>query len=332
MRICKKCVLPENFPHVTFDKKGVCNYCRAYKGRLKLERLKKKYKKDFEALVKKIKRRRGEYDILMCYSGGKDSTYALSILKNTYNLRVLAFTLDNGFIPERTYINIRNVIEKLGVDHIFFKPSFDILKKIFTVALKKDLYPAKSLERASAVCTSCMGLVKYSALKLAIEKDIPLIAFGWSPGQAPVTSSILEIAPAMIREMEKVLKNPMRALAGKEIDAYFLNERHYKADKFPKFVHPLAFYGDYNEKKILAYIKRFGWRLPSDVEMNATNCLLNPLADRAHIARHRFHPYLLEIAGFVREGYMSRKDGLKHLPVKKDERVIRMLKKRLGVR
>lgn len=331
MRICKRCVLPDNFPHITFDKEGVCSLCRAYKGREEAARLKKQYKRRFEEVIKR-RPGRGEYDCLMCYSGGKDSTYTLSLLKNVYKLRVLAFTFDNGFIPKRTYINIRNVVEALDTDHIFFKPKFSVIKKIFGTALKKELYPAKTLERASTMCTSCIGLVKYISYKLAIEKEIPFIAFGWSPGQAPVTSSVLEINPAMIKSMEQILKGPMAAIAGEAIEAYFLNKRHYaKPGAFPTLVHPLAFF-PYNEKEIIKRIKKYGWQKPPDVEMNATNCLINPLADEAHISRYGFHPYALEIAAFVREGHMSRREGLKHLPFKKDKKLIHALKKRLGVK
>ena len=28
---CKKCILPESFPHIEFDKRGVCNYCNNHK-------------------------------------------------------------------------------------------------------------------------------------------------------------------------------------------------------------------------------------------------------------------------------------------------------------
>ncbi len=330
MKICKICIMPENFPHVSFDEKGICNFCRAYEGRQKQNRLKRQYKKRFETLINRYKAK-GEYDVLMCYSGGKDSTYALSILKNIYKLKILAFTFDNGFVPERTYINIRNVVERLDVDHIFFKPRFDILKKIFVKAAKESLYPAKSLERAGTICTSCIGLVKYISLKFAIEKEIPLIAFGWSPGQAPITSSALEINPRMIRNMEKILKVPMGRIVGKDIDAYFLGERHYaKPEKFPIFVHPLALF-DYNEKKILKAIRRFGWKRPPGVELNATNCYLNLFADEAHISKYKFHPYILEIANFVREGYMSRKEGLRHIPFKKNQKIVRRVKRKLGL-
>ncbi|MGB2706005.1 MAG: hypothetical protein WBC74_04040 [Candidatus Omnitrophota bacterium] len=330
MKRCKRCILPENFPHIRFDRKGVCSLCRAYRGRKVQKKLKSEYRGKFQTLLKKVAGK-GQYDVLMCYSGGKDSTYTLSELKNKYKLKILAFTLDNGFIPGRTYVNMRNVVEKLGIDHMIFKPRFDILKKIFKTALKRSLYSPKASERASAVCTSCIGLVKYASLKIAVEKEIPLVGFGWSPGQAPVTSSVLKINPAMIKNMEKALKKPLRKIAGRAIEAYFLNERHYaKGKKFPIFVHPLAFL-DYNEKRVLNRIKNLGWKMPAGVELNATNCLLNPLADLVHIRRHGFHPYVLEIANLVREGYMRREEGLKHIPFRKNKKVIQAAKKRLCI-
>jgi len=327
---CKRCIMPVNFPHITFDKNGICSLCGNYKGRKEDERLKKIYEAKFEKLIKEHKGE-SEYDILVCYSGGKDSTYALNIFKNVYKLRVLAFTLDNGFFAKRAFVNIRNVVERLNVDHIYFKVRFDILKKIFKKAMKESIYPPKTLERASAICTSCTGFVKYVALKLAIEKNIPFIGFGWSPGQAPITSSVLAIQPAMIRSMEKALKGPMSKIVGQDINTYFLNERHYSKKRFPIFIHPLAFLG-YNEKKILKKIKEFGWKKPSEVDLNATNCLLNALADEVHIAQCGFHPYVYEIARFVREGCMTREEGLRHIPFHKGKKVVRVVKKRLGVR
>lgn len=330
-RICKRCVMPENFPHVSIDSDGICSICRDYKGGAEQRKLKAEYRKRFERLAKSVAGK-NEYDVLMCYSGGKDSTYTLSVLRQRYGLNVLAYTLDNGFMPGRTAINIRNVVEALSADHIFFKPRFDVLKAIFREATKRSLYPAKALERAGTICTSCTALVKYSALKTAIEKDIPIVAFGWSPGQAPTTSSVLEINPVMMKEMEKIVKHPMAKIVGRGIEPYFLKQRHYdRPAAFPVFVHPLGFL-DYDEKKILEYIKSFGWRRPEGVELNATNCYLNPFADEVHLRQCHFHPYLLEIASLVREGYMSRNQGLRHLPYKKNKKIVDFAKKRLGLR
>ena len=331
MKICKRCVLPEGFPRVTLDSEGVCSLCRAYEETKPVSsKLKAGYRLAFKRLVKKVAGK-GTHDILVCYSGGKDSSYALSVLKNIYKLNILAFTVDNGFVPERTYLNIRNVVESLSVDHIFFKPRFDVLRKIFRASAVKSFYPPKSLERASTICTSCMGLVKYLAVKTAIEKDIPLIGFGWSPGQAPITSSILAIDPVMMKSMERILKGPMLRIAGRAVEAYFPGSGQYaRHGRFPSFVHPLAFH-DYSEKQIIRFIQKLGWRMPPGIDTNATNCLLNSFADKVHISKYGFHPYGLEIAALVRQGCMTRDEGLKHLPVRKNPKVLRMVRRKLGM-
>ena len=80
MKRCSRCVLPETFPGISFDDDGVCNFCRAFKGREKLETSKSKYRSRFEKLIEE-KQKSGGYDCLMAYSGGKDSTYTLMVLK-----------------------------------------------------------------------------------------------------------------------------------------------------------------------------------------------------------------------------------------------------------
>ncbi len=114
---------------------------------------KKKYKQKFiELLKQEVDRSRhynGQnnnrpYDVLMAYSGGKDSTYTMSLLGNKYKLRVQAVSFDNGFISPAALTNIKNVTDKLGIDHIFFKPRWDLLKKIFSAAAERELYAKKT--------------------------------------------------------------------------------------------------------------------------------------------------------------------------------------------
>jgi len=61
MRICTKCVLPENFPGVRFTSDGVYSLCLDYKGEKDLGEKKLRYREEFEKLVKKY-RGRGGYD------------------------------------------------------------------------------------------------------------------------------------------------------------------------------------------------------------------------------------------------------------------------------
>src|SRR4030042_131921 len=96
-RRCTRCLLPETFPDITFDEDGVCNYCVEYleKGK-KTPRWQTLREKRVERLIEKS-RNKGDYDCLVSYSGGKDSTYLLYVLKEKYGLNVLAYTCNTGF-------------------------------------------------------------------------------------------------------------------------------------------------------------------------------------------------------------------------------------------
>jgi hypothetical protein len=319
MKLCKQCILPETFPGIRFNAAGICNYCQKFGNNTeKLLDEKKACKRKFDDLLSHQVSQSGDhagpesrrsYDVLMAYSGGKDSTYTMSLLRNTYRLRILAVTFDNGFLSEAARVNIKTVTDKLGIDHLCFKPGWKILKKIFSAAAEREFYGKKTLERASTICTSCMGIVKAVCIKMAIEMDIPLMAYGWSPGQAPLESAIMKNNPAFVRMAQQAILKPLRETVGHEIEAYFLTERHYsEAEKFPYNIHPMA-WEFYDEGMILEEIRKIGWRAPEDTDSNSTNCLLNAFANDIHIKRYGFHPYVWEIANMVREGVMTREEG-----------------------
>jgi hypothetical protein len=88
-QICTNCILPGTFPGIKFKDRGVCNFCNDFKGAEHLQQIKDRYRKKFEAAVAEY-RGKGSYDVLMCYSGGKDSTYTLSMLKEKYGLNILS--------------------------------------------------------------------------------------------------------------------------------------------------------------------------------------------------------------------------------------------------
>jgi hypothetical protein len=328
MKRCVKCVLPETFPGVQFDEAGVCMYCRTFKGLEALEESKEKYRARFDEMFK-ARRRGGSHDCLMAYSGGKDSTYTLVVLRERYNASILALTVDNGFVSPAALTNIRNVVEKLGIDLIIYKPRFDLLRGLFCHATGSDIYTRKTLERASTICTTCMGLVKFIALRMAVESGIPFITYGWSPGQAPVEASIFQNNPSMVRSMQKVLLEPMRAVAGPDIERYFLTEEHFAAvDRFPHNISPLAFF-DYDEEAIIERIGELGWKKPDDTDPNSTNCLLNAFANKVHRDRLQFNPYSFELAKLVREGYMDRDEAIARLEQPENPEILKMVRKRL---
>ena len=113
LKRCTKCVLPETFPFIEFDEKGVCNYCTNYKPQKQVQ--------NFDALkelVKKYKRNDGSPDCIVPFSGGRDSTYSLHIVKKELDLNPIAFTYDWGMVTDLARRNIARVCGKLGVENI----------------------------------------------------------------------------------------------------------------------------------------------------------------------------------------------------------------------
>jgi tRNA(Ile)-lysidine synthase TilS/MesJ len=330
MRRCAKCVLPETFPGISYDDEGICNFCRNFRGQEQLDRSINKYRKRFEKLLDEH-RREGGYDCLMAFSGGKDSTYTLAVIKETYDLSILALTIDIGFIPQKSLDNIRNIVESLGIDHIIYKPRFDILRKLFSEATKSQMYARKTIERASTICTSCMGIIKFIALRMAVESNIPFIIYGWSPGQAPISASIFRNNPSMIRSMQKALFDPMYEATGSGLENYFLTEEHFTMEeRFPYNISPLAFL-PYDEDRIYETIGKLGWEKPTDTDPNSTNCLLNAFANKIHMDSLGYNPYAFELAKLVREKRMDRDEAIERLEKEQNEDMIAYVKRRLEI-
>jgi len=324
---CTRCVLPETFPGICFDAEGVCNYCRRALSAEQREARRARLRRRFEELVEEV-HGHGDYECLMSWSGGKDSTYTLALLKEEFGLRVLAFTFDNGFVSPRAFQNMRKVGETLGVDHIILKPRFDLLRRIFVASMQPDFYSVKARERASNICTSCMSLAKGMGLRLALERNIPLLAYGWSPGQLPLSSALFRLTPSMARAMIQAATAPLRSVVGDALAPYFPTEETLTRP-LPYNVSPLAFL-TYDEAQIYRRIRELGWEAPEDTDPNSTNCLLNVLANEVHQAQAGYHPYVLELAQLVREGYLSREKALRRLSEPPDKELLHRAKAKLG--
>jgi hypothetical protein len=329
MNTCTRCVLGDTFPGISFDDKGVCNYCNNIPQPTPDE--KREHQKKFEQLLAD-NRGKAVFDVLLAYSGGKDSTYTLKLLVKDYGMNVLAFSLDNGFMSEQARKNILHMTDSLGATSVFVRPPFPLLKKAFAFAAGKDIYSPKTLDRASSVCTTCIGLVKSMILKTAIAYGIPLVAYGWSPGQAPISSAIMKTNPRLQRITQRTVRDPLLAALGPELGKYFLTDDDLNADasKWPINIHPLAFM-DYDEDRIVEIIRAMGWVKPLDTDPNSSNCLLNALANYVHRKRFNFHPYAWEIAGIVRSGQMDRKDGIEKVTQEEDMNMVDYAAKLLEV-
>ncbi len=113
LKRCTKCLLPETFPFIEYNEKGECNYCKNYK--------KKNQSKPIDELRKMVEPYRkedGSPDVLIPFSGGRDSTYVLHIAKQELGLNPVAYTYDWGMVTDLARRNIARICGKLGIENI----------------------------------------------------------------------------------------------------------------------------------------------------------------------------------------------------------------------
>jgi len=127
LRRCTRCVLPETMPFITFDEQGVCNYCHSYEP-IQLWGM--------DALLEALKPYRkgnGEPDCVVTFSGGRDSSYALHLVKNVLGMHPVTYTYDWGMVTDLARRNQMRLCGKLGLEHILV--SADIARKRHNIRL-----------------------------------------------------------------------------------------------------------------------------------------------------------------------------------------------------
>lgn len=310
---CSKCVLSSSFPHVNFDKNGICNFCRDEMYMPTEDETIKRAKKRITALFD-AERGKSEYDAIMCYSGGKDSTYTMMSAVEKYNLNVLAFTLDNGFTSPVAFDNIRKICDQLGVDQITFRPSANFFKPLIKVSALEEIYSPKTLVRISSICNSCISVVNNTALKLALEKEVPFILAGFTLGQIPANGIVYKNSYHFFQESRETSLERLRKHIGETVDDYFCIKESLldKVKAFPFNVNLLCV-EDPTEAEMLSAIRKIGWVSPKDVDGCSSNCKLNGFNNFIHRKRFHYSPYELELSHLIRKGKIKREEALQKL-------------------
>src|ERR1043166_9157642 len=128
MRRCTRCNLPETHDTITFDGDGVCTVCRQQE--FKREAIDwQRRKADLDALVAQY-RGKHDYDCLVPFSGGKDSTWTLYYLVKEYGLKPLVVRFDHGFMRPNLDENVKRVARRLGVDIHTFCPNWKVVQRL----------------------------------------------------------------------------------------------------------------------------------------------------------------------------------------------------------
>jgi hypothetical protein len=269
-----------------------------------------------------------DYDALCCYSGGKDSSYILKMLVQDHGLRVLALTLDNGFIVDEAKRNIREVVSRLGIDHIYFTPAWPVLKKIIRSVATEDIMPSKNhIKRSSDICFFCIYMINSISTNIAIEKKIPMIFSGFMPGQTP--RAIIRNGYKYLEETFASMESYLHTQFGPEALKYF----RVTAPATEEVIYNIAPYliEEKSEAEILEAITPLGWVRPVGLDGCSSNCSLNSLGVFLHEKKYGFHPYALELSQLVRRGLLPRDKAIEKLKNIADENTLRQVLAKLDM-
>jgi N-acetyl sugar amidotransferase len=117
-QVCSRCVMDSSDPEITFDVDGICNHCREFDRRSRLEWFPSpEGHKRWLQIVQKVKRdgTTSEYDCILGLSGGVDSSY-LALKAREWGLRPLVVHVDAGWNSELAVANIEALVKHCRYD------------------------------------------------------------------------------------------------------------------------------------------------------------------------------------------------------------------------
>lgn len=173
LRRCRKCILPESMPMMAFDADGVCHYCRDYtapapEGLDALRRLLKPYRSSDD-----------RPDCIVGFSGGRDSSYMLHVLKRELKMNPIAYTYDWGMVTDLARRNQARMCGALGIEHILVSADIDFKRD----NIRQNVAAWLHRPRLGMIPLFMAGDKQYftHAYQLKKQTGIPLLFIGESP-------------------------------------------------------------------------------------------------------------------------------------------------------
>jgi len=319
LKRCTRCILPETYPFVDIDANGVCYYCRSWKP-IQVH--------GQEALLRAVEPYRskdGSPDVIVAFSGGRDSSYGLHYVKKTLGMNPVAFTYDWGLVTDLARRNCARVCGKLGIEHII--RSADITAKRRYV--RKNIEAWLKKPELGMVTLFMAGDKEFYGVARQLRKETGIKLVIWCTGnrieEAPYKTGLMGVPQddhnMKLTDMALGTKLPMLWYFAKNYlkNPAYLNES--LIDTFNAFVQTFVIKDDFlylyhylpwHEDEIVSTIRReYDWEVATDT---ATTWRIGD-------GTAAFYNYIYgTIAGFtedesmlsnmVREGHVTRDEAL----------------------
>ncbi|MDO8435682.1 MAG: hypothetical protein Q7S89_03330, partial [bacterium] len=125
---CTRCLTSNTRPRIVFDDQGVCNACRT--AEKKWEHIDwDARRQEFLDLLDRYRSKHGEWDCVVPWSGGKDSSAVAHKLKYEFGMNPLLVTFSPQ-LPTDVGNHNREALIQLGFDHLFLRPNQKVHRRL----------------------------------------------------------------------------------------------------------------------------------------------------------------------------------------------------------
>lgn len=319
MRACSKCLTTETADTITFRKPdGVCSVCiqveKKFDGQIDWEKRKRDWLVMCAEATDRARALGSNYDVIVPFSGGKDSTYQLWYVCTQTALKPLVVRYNHwGYRPTLQANNTRT-FRRLGVDVIDFQPNWRVVRELMVEALR----------RRGDTCWHCHTGVYSYPMHVALQHRVPLVMWG---------ESLAEYQSFGLGEKEEVDEVRFNRAMNQGMTAddmvAFLEGRVSKRDLWP-YAYPakadlealglrsvcLGDYVRWDTKAQVEIIQReLGWEgdtvegIPAEFEYEKIECFMQGTRDFLKYIKRGFGRtnHLANIA--IRHGLMTRAEG-----------------------
>lgn len=300
LTFCKNCAMDGTATEITFNEKGVCNFCiQAQKSLKEIE----KEKPNLPKVIKQIKEdgKNKTYNCLIGLSGGADSSTVLHWAVK-FGLKPLCFSVDNGWNDPRADENIMRLVEGLKVP--FYR---------YTIDLKKFRELQVAFLKAGQINVEIPTdhILMATTYEMATKYGIKWILSGGNVATESIMPESWGYQPRDLKHIKAVYKWAMgKRLRGLPVCG-LLKWNYYHWWKKIKILYPLD-YLDYNREKSLKLLeKEYGWKNYSEkhCENTFTWWFQNYyLYEKFGIDKRKAH-----LSSLINSGQMTRKVAMELL-------------------
>jgi len=185
--------MPSTRPRISFNEEGTCNGCLNAKQKDAIDWDGRR--KEFEQLIEENRPAASQYDCIVPWSGGKDSSAIAWRLKHDYGLNPLLVTF-SPMLPTKIGVSNREALLRAGFDHLLIRPNQQVARHLAQRFFRERGNPKIAWDAG----------INATPMQIATRFEIPLIFYA-EHGESEYGGRVLSEEHRKLRDVEEFLEH-----------------------------------------------------------------------------------------------------------------------------